>query len=247
MKITFLGTSHGVPAPDRHCSSTMLEVNGTRYLIDGGAPVADILTTMGVPFESVRAVFTTHSHSDHVYGLAAFCSLCSWFYKKADLDVYFTEQAVPDAFGPLMVLGGDKFDADRVRFHVIAPDFVYRDENICVTAIPTDHIGWAGCPSYAYLIEAEGKRLVFTGDLRNRDAADFPAVAKNEPTDLIVSELAHFGAEVLFPILDGCPTKQVLINHVGFGPHFENIAKAVADGRFAFPLRAVADGDVVEL
>ncbi len=247
MKITFLGTSHGVPAPDRHCSSAMLEVNGVRYLVDGGAPVADILTRMGVPFESVRAAFTTHSHSDHTYGLLQFCSLCSWFYKKADLDVYFTEQAVPDAFRQMMVLGGDKFDADRVRFRVIGPDFVYEDENIRVTAIPTNHIGWAGLPSYAYLIEAEGKRVVFTGDLQNGDAGDFPAVAKNEPTDLIVTELAHFQAEALFPILDVCPTRQVLINHIGFGPHHENIAKALAENRFPFPLHAAADGEVVEL
>ncbi len=247
MKITFLGTSHGVPSAERHCSSTMLEVNGVRYLIDGGAPVADLLTRRGIPFETVRAAFTTHSHSDHTYGLAQFCSLCSWFYKKADLDVYFTEQAVPDAFRQMMVLGGDKFDADRVRFHVIAPDFVYEDENLRITAIPTNHICWPDHPSYAYLIEAEGKRLVFTGDLQHRDAGDFPAAAKNEPTDLIVCEMAHFGAEALFPILDTCPTKQVLINHVGFGPHFENIDKAVAAGRFAFPLRAAADGDELEL
>ena len=39
MKITFLGTSHGVPAADRYCSCTMLEVNGAHYFIDAGAPL----------------------------------------------------------------------------------------------------------------------------------------------------------------------------------------------------------------
>lgn len=45
MKITFLGTGHGVPSPDRHCSATLVEVGGKRYLIDAGAPVVDIMRT----------------------------------------------------------------------------------------------------------------------------------------------------------------------------------------------------------
>ena len=43
MKITFLGTSHGVPAKDRFCSSIMLESGGSFYFIDAGAPVMDLL------------------------------------------------------------------------------------------------------------------------------------------------------------------------------------------------------------
>ena len=29
MKITFLGSSHGVPSAERYCSCTMIEVNGS--------------------------------------------------------------------------------------------------------------------------------------------------------------------------------------------------------------------------
>ena len=53
MKITFLGTSHGVPAADRYCSSTMLEINGARYFIDAGAPLIDILLRRGVDLNKV--------------------------------------------------------------------------------------------------------------------------------------------------------------------------------------------------
>ena len=63
MKITFLGTSHGVPSPTRYCSATLLEVEDRAYLIDAGAPVADLLIRRGVPFEKLRAVFTTHIQS----------------------------------------------------------------------------------------------------------------------------------------------------------------------------------------
>ena len=55
MKITFLGTSHGVPAADRYCSSAMIEVNGSVYLIDAGAPVIDLL---------IRQALKAYKHKD---------------------------------------------------------------------------------------------------------------------------------------------------------------------------------------
>ena len=39
MKITFLGTSHGVPAADRYCYCVMIESGKSVYFIDGGAPM----------------------------------------------------------------------------------------------------------------------------------------------------------------------------------------------------------------
>ena len=47
MKITFLGTSHGVPAKDRFCSGYMIEAGDATYLVDAGAPVADLVLRHG--------------------------------------------------------------------------------------------------------------------------------------------------------------------------------------------------------
>ena len=43
MKITFWGTSHGVPAHDRYCSCTLIESGDVFYLIDCGAPAVDLI------------------------------------------------------------------------------------------------------------------------------------------------------------------------------------------------------------
>ena len=222
MKLTFLGTSHGVPMVDRHCTSTLLEVGAAAYLFDAGAPVADLLIRCGVPFEKLQAVFTTHIHGDHTFGLPTLCSLASWFYKDSSFDVYLTEKEGMEALRS------------------------YNDGNLSVTAIPTRHMEGIGCPSYAYLIQAEGKRLLFTGDLHFADAADFPAEA-GQPTDLILCEMAHFGSEVIFPKLAACPTKQVLFHHVYHGYEESMAAIRDANGRYPFPVRAVEDGEVVQL
>ena len=58
MKITFIGTSHGVPAADRYCSCTMIESGNSVYFIDGGAPMIDELLRHGRHPDEVRAVST---------------------------------------------------------------------------------------------------------------------------------------------------------------------------------------------
>ena len=63
---------------------------------------------------------------------------------------------------------------------------IFDDGTLRVTAYPVRH-----CPhSHAFLLEAEGKRIVFTGDL-SRDLSDYPRVATETPVDLVVTEAAH--------------------------------------------------------
>ncbi len=247
MKLTFLGTSHGVPAADRYCSCAMLEINGTVYLIDAGAPVADLLIRRGIPYTALRAVFTTHAHGDHTNGLLHLCDLSNWYFRESSYDVYLTEQALADTLKTFIAIQDTALDERRIRLHVMGAGPVYRDENLTVTAIPTRHMEHAGRPSYAYTIEAEGKRLIFTGDLHGGDAADFPAIAKAEPSDLIVCEMAHFSHEVAFGHLADCPTKQVLFNHVWYNYEQSMAGIEAAMGKYPFAVCAVADGDEFEL
>ena len=251
MKLTFLGTSHGVPAADRYCSSAMLQVADRTYLIDAGAPVADLLQRYGVPFSAVKAVFTTHIHGDHTFGLPALCDLAGWYFKDADFDVFLTEQVGIDALHAFVMATSKNFDDDRVRLRLVQPGTFYDDGTLRVTAVPTRHMdyGTQQYPSYAYVLEAEGKRLIFTGDLHGPDAADFPAPALELPSEAVVCEMAHFGGEAVFPYLKCCPTGRVLFHHV-FHDYEQSMADIAAAGRpedgWCCPVDAVADGDVFE-
>ena len=64
MRITFLGTSHGIPEKDRFCSCTMIEVGENLYFIDAGAPIVDLIIRSGRKVEAAKALFTTHCHSE---------------------------------------------------------------------------------------------------------------------------------------------------------------------------------------
>lgn len=247
MKITFLGTSHGVPAADRCCACTMLEVNGALYFIDAGAPLIDLLIRRGADLNAIRALFTTHMHGDHVNGVLAFADLLNWYFTTARAKIYLTEEEGGRLFRQLITYTqGMELDESRLSFLVEQPGPFYEDENLRVTAIPTRHMASSGRPSYALLIEAEGKRVLFTGDLSHGlREADFPACALGEPIDLMVMEMAHFGIKEAAPYLEKCSAKQLYIQHVF---PLDKIPQIEAlSGRYGYPIFAPRDGDEVTL
>lgn len=243
MKLQFLGAGHGIPTVDRYCSSALLTCGDKHYLIDAGAPVADLLIRKNIAFEDLCAVFITHRHGDHTAGLPHLLDLSNWCFRKASFDVYMTEQRGVDAMLGLMHSYGDVFDTERLRLHVFSAGEVYRDENIAVTAIPTNHMN-GQYPSFAFMVEGEGKRLFFTGDLHAGDASDFPQTAKELPSDAVICELAHFKESALLPHLQATKAKRVLINH--YNDSWSLRCIEILKKALATPLVKVRDGDVFE-
>ena len=246
MKITFLGTSHGVPAADRYCSSTLIEVNGSHYLIDAGAPVIDLLLDRGIDLNSVKSVFTTHFHGDHVDGVLSLADLFTWYYRETSVDIYLTEEKGIHLFTEMLNAIIGSTDDARVRFRLMTADTVYEDENIRVTPYPTQHMAGVGRPAYSYLVEAEGKKVLFSGDLSYMlERKDFPAYALENEVDLMVCEMAHFGVPEVSPYLMKCKAKELLFNHV-YPLHKLDQINAL-NGKFGYPIRTVDDGDEVVL
>lgn len=245
MKITFLGTSHGVPASDRYCSSSMIEVNGSVYLIDAGAPVIDLLIRKGVDLNAVKAVFTTHLHGDHVFGVIQMVSLFNWYFKNTNADFYLTEQAGIDALrNTIETIDGPL--CGRVQLKLMTAETVYEDENIRVIPFPTQHLAALNRPAYSYLIEAGGKKVLFSGDLSyGLEKQDFPAYALKNEVDLMICEMAHFGVEHVAPYLEKCRAKELVFNHV-FPLHKLDEINAL-NGKFGYPIRTVDDGEEIEL
>ena len=75
--------------------------------------------------------------------------------------------------------------------HEVVDGLVFEDENIRVTALHNRHLredGENGWHSYSYLVEAEGKRIVFSGDILSPEELD-PLV--KDGCDLLIMETGH--------------------------------------------------------
>ena len=65
MRLIMIGTSHGVPEAHRRCSSYLLEVNGSYYVVDMGTQTVEDLRRRGIAIPDVKLVICTHPHGDH--------------------------------------------------------------------------------------------------------------------------------------------------------------------------------------
>ena len=206
MKITVIGSSHGVPEPNRKCTSFLIEVGANLYFVDMGTPGIDALRKRGLSVDAVKGIFITHMHGDHTNGLIPFVDLITWYFKTADPEIYLPIVEAADNIKAWLksTLTGER----DIRFREVTPGVMFDDGILKVTSIPTQHC----YKSNAYLIEAEGKAVLFTGDLKN-PGIDFPAIAMEKPLDLVICESAHFPATDYLPVFEKCSIGKVCVTH----------------------------------
>ena len=211
MKIVFFGSSHGVPEPNRKCSSVMIEVSDNRYFIDMGTQSIEQLISRNIPIESVKAIFITHMHGDHSDGLISFIDLCNWYFKQANPVICLpgNVEKTKNAIGEWISCNGGtlrNFDFRNVEAGVVFDDGVIK-----VIAYRTQHIDY----SYSFLVEAEGKRVLFSGDLCLKGPSfDFPLSVLDMPLDLAVCEAAHFKATEYVKLFgENKNLKKLVFNH----------------------------------
>lgn len=210
MRLVFFGSGHGKPEPARRCSSTLIEVGDARYFVDMGSQSIEGLIDRNMPPESIRAVFVTHMHGDHNNGLISFLDLCSWAYRETEPEIFLPgdTEGARAAIAAWLSCNGTKLRP--FAFHHVEEGVVFDDGVLRVTAYRTAHIDF----SYAYLLEAEGKRILFSGDLSHHPAEDFPYAALLSPLDLAIVESAHFAATEYIPILgESDCVRRLCFNH----------------------------------
>ena len=250
MKVKILGTAAGIPAPNRECSSVMIESHGSIYLVDCGATVTHKICDSGLSADNIKAVFITHAHLDHMYGFSDILRVVNK--RKAGspaTEYYFPEQLAIDAWKKYFTEAVSGLSENLHCFRLYGEGIIFKDENITVTAKSNAHLKKYNRPSYTFLVEAEGKRLLFSGDLSQELAeGDFPAIAKEKEIDLFVLEYAHFDVEDMLPHLEECKLERLVFSHISRASEKLPLIEALAEsGRFDFSVDAATDGFEINL
>lgn len=237
MKLITLGTSHGAAEPGHFCSANLLLVNDAAYLIDCGGPAAALMTNMGIPTSCIKAVFITHMHEDHAGSLSSIAKKFAIYHKDYKVKILLPEKQGIEGFQTWMTTLHIP-SGDSISFGLVTEGHVYSDENITVRAIPTEHI--PGYPTYAYVIEGNGKKILFTGDLRG-DFRDYPLIASKEDFDAIVCELTHCSAKEIACRVADSHTKKMIFSHTYPGNSEQMLSLA---DTLHFPIAIAQDGSV---
>jgi len=249
MLITTLGTSHGNHTYCRFNSSTLFEIGERSYLVDAGEPVNGLMIRAKKSFDNLKAVFITHIHEDHIGGLPDLIkALLKYPKDERHSDIYLPEAAaIPGLEGWLKAMRL-RWPSPMITLNVTKPGRIFDDGTLNATAIGTRHIKHSEfAVSFAYQLEAEGKRVIYTGDLSG-DFSDFPQIAQREPCDLCICEMTHFPPEKALPVLMKSPIRRLIFNHIHDPWHGEGEEKLKQIfAPLPYPFEIAHDGDVFEL
>jgi ribonuclease J len=147
MKVTILKGSHEIGG-----TCILLSSGKTSLLLDAGLPLSADSQPVDLSHLSVDALLVSHPHQDH-FGLMA--SL------PPGTPVYIGKLARSLIDATQVFLGKDSYALDFHDFKAWQP-FTIGD--FTITPYLVDH---SAVDAYAFLIEAEGKRLFYSGDLRS--------------------------------------------------------------------------------
>ena len=201
MKLTFLGTDSGTePVFLRRHMAFTIETGGYIYWFDAGEGCSHTAYTHGMNLSLVRRVIISHSHMDHFGGLGNLL----WNIRKVD-NVYHSRNALPvdihvpemEPLDALMALlrytEGDFACKFPIQRHLFDDGEVFADENMRVTALHNHHLpdrADGRHRAYGFLIECEGKRIIYTGDTGGVD--DYAPLF---PCDVLITETGHHTAD----------------------------------------------------
>ena len=143
--LTILGSASALPFSDRNPSAQALSVHGRLFLLDCGEGTQQRIRQEHLSFVKIEAVFISHIHGDHCFGLFGLLSTMSLYHRVAPLHIFG-----PQNLGPIIKFYLSYFGQDlgyEIVFHpitakspvVIAGTSAMTTKNVTVTAFPLNH------------------------------------------------------------------------------------------------------------
>ena len=105
--VTILGSASAKPTPGRHPSAQVVNLHEQHYLVDAGEGTQQQLFRYGINPLRLRAVFLSHLHGDHCFGLFPLLSTLGLYGRRTPLPVY-----APAPFGEILACHLRYFDSE---------------------------------------------------------------------------------------------------------------------------------------
>ena len=88
MKLTILGYNSAIPTLNSHPTAQYLSIDEQGILIDCGEGTQVQLRKAKIKFNTIKYIFISHLHGDHVFGLVGFISSLSLLGRTTELIIY---------------------------------------------------------------------------------------------------------------------------------------------------------------
>ena len=139
-RVQILGCGSALPTLHHNASAQVVEIRGKLFLVDCGEGTQVQLRRSRLRFTKISAVFITHLHGDHCFGLIGMLSTFGLLGRTARLAIY-APAALEDMLKQQMQLFCHDFDYE-VDFHAVdtsQQQVIYEDRSLTVESIPLEH------------------------------------------------------------------------------------------------------------
>lgn len=139
-RVHILGCGSALPTLHHNASAQVVEIRGKLFLVDCGEGTQVQLRRSRLRFTKISAVFITHLHGDHCFGLIGMLSTFGLLGRTARLAIY-APAALEAMLKQQMQLFCHDFDYE-VDFHAVDTNqqqVVYEDRSLTVETIPLEH------------------------------------------------------------------------------------------------------------
>lgn len=139
-KVHILGCGSALPTLRHNPSSQVVEIREKQFMIDCGEGTQTQMRRSRVGFNKVMAIFISHIHGDHCFGLIGMLSSFGLLGRTMPLSIYGPKELGP-ILDTLLTTFCNDFDYE-IKFHAVdttRQEVVYEDRSLTVETIPLKH------------------------------------------------------------------------------------------------------------
>ena len=138
--VHILGCGSALPTLKHNASSQIVELRGKAFMIDCGEGTQMQLRRSRIHFAKINAIFISHLHGDHCFGLLGLLSTCGMLGRTSKLKVY-----APKSYELLFkqqvefFMQGLEYEIEFVPVDTEKHEVIYEDKSLTVESIPLCH------------------------------------------------------------------------------------------------------------
>ena len=139
-KIHILGCGSALPTLQHNASSQVVEIRGKFFMVDCGEGAQMQLRRTHIHFTKINAIFISHLHGDHCFGLLGLLSTFGMLGRTSKLKVYAPAD-YEDLFKRQVefFMTGLEYEIEFVPVDTTQNQVIYEDKSLTVETLPLQH------------------------------------------------------------------------------------------------------------